>query len=250
MISLQRPALVVRLVRGSCRGRSAGRGCRAGRPASAPGRSRARRRRASAVRMPGPAATNVACMLTLWARSTRFGQVAVLAEELARTRSAGPASPRRTGTAAGATTTTSPLRFGCSESLPSTLRSSSFFMILQDDLLARVGRVGQVLERGDDLVADRLVVAAGTRRRDRAGQVDVDLRGAAGPAGLGRLVRRRGAAVASAAPALWRPASDSTLPALTAYHCGAKPWSDAGEGGRVRRPSATRPSASLASASW
>ena len=64
----------------------------------------------------------------LFFRSTRFGQVAVLAEEvrqrdlLVRRACSDWYGGRRT-------TTTSPLRFGCSESEPSTFRSSSLFMI-------------------------------------------------------------------------------------------------------------------------
>ena len=57
------------------------------------------------------------------------------------------------------TTTTSPLRVGCRESLPSTSRSSSFLKdALHDLLLTRKVRVVEVLERRDDLVPDGLVV--------------------------------------------------------------------------------------------
>ena len=100
---------------------------------------------------------------------------------------------------------------------------------LEHDLLARVGRVGQVLERRDDLAADGLVVP---RRDDAAripaGDVDVDLGGSAGPARL-RLVHGSGARAARQlliCSGLWIPASVSTLPALTANHWGAKPWSE------------------------
>ncbi len=43
--------------------------------------------------------------------------------------------------------------------------------------------------------------------------------------------------------------SDSTLAALTAYHCGANPWSEAAMVVGLP-PISVRASASLASASW
>ena len=67
-------------------------------------------------------------MLMLFVEVDVVRQVAVLSEEVRqRDRLAGvPASDWYGGRV---TTTTSPLRFGCSESEPSTFRSSSLFMI-------------------------------------------------------------------------------------------------------------------------
>ncbi len=115
----------------------------------------------SCLRMPGPAATNVACMLTLCARSTRFGQVAVLAEEL---RERDPlAGRRRVVLVRRAENHRHVARAARVQSIgavdvPELLLPQD----PEDDLLARVRGVGEALEGGDDLVTDGLVV----RRRD------------------------------------------------------------------------------------
>ena len=68
------------------------------------------------------------------------------------------------------------------------MRSSSLFMILQDHLLAGVGRVGDVRERGPDRGPDLLVGRPrGLRGAPQPGRVDVDLDRPAGPAGLGQV---------------------------------------------------------------
>ena len=108
---------------------------------------------------------------------------------------------------------------------------------LQHDLLlAGQVRVVEVLER-DDLVAHGLVVGRRDLRRVAggwvaAGDIEIDLRCAAGVAFLGERVARVGGAGVvrglAAAPALfcpYRPRSTSTVLTLTASHCGANPWS-------------------------
>ena len=119
-------------------------------------------------------------------------QVAVLAEELAEgDRCPGVAASNWYG--GRKTTTTSPLRFGWSESVPSTLRE---LLLLQehsrDDFLARVGRVGQVLEARSMICVCATVPRSSPAAHrlmpplDRAGEVDVDLDRAAGAARFGQ----------------------------------------------------------------
>ena len=151
------------------------------------------------LRMPGPAAMNVACMLTLSREVDQVGQVAVLAEELRR----GDELPRR-------------LRVGLvrrpedDDHVTAAVRMQRIGAVdvpqllllhhLEDDLLLPGEvRVVEVLERRDDLVPDRLVVGGRDLRRVpgsgiAAGEVDVDLRRPAGVALLGERVARRGRA--------------------------------------------------------
>ena len=86
------------------------------------------------LRMPGPAAMNVAVHVHVVLEVDEVRQVAVLAEEL-RERDPLPRRRRVDWYGGRNTTTTSPERFGCSASVPSTLRSSSFFMILRTTCL-------------------------------------------------------------------------------------------------------------------
>ena len=131
-----------------------------------------------------------------------------------------------------------------------------------DLLLPGDVRVVEVLERRDDLVPDRLVVGGRHLRRVpggrvAAGEVDVDLRRAAGVALLGeRVAGRRGAGIVGGLAAVplcsrsCRPRSTSTLLTFTASHCGAKPWSEETKTVVSSLPMSSRPRASVSSASW
>ena len=91
----------------------------------------------AAVRDAGPAATNVACMLTLCGDVDQVRQVAVLAEEL-RERDALPGVAASNWYGGRRTTTTSPLRLGCSESLAVDVAE----LLLLHDLERRPARRG------------------------------------------------------------------------------------------------------------
>ena len=81
----------------------------------------------------------------------------MLAEEL-RERDPLPRRRRVDWYGGRGTTTTSPLRLGLSASVPSTSRAPPCGRTPRHDLLARIGRIGQALEGGDDLIADPLVL--------------------------------------------------------------------------------------------